>query len=212
MNSRPIESASLSDIREDTIMLTGSMSLVATALFGSSGRLMKFLQTNIPASAIPTDQRYRKWVFALSKAGPMRLAQQVAERCKEEDHTALSCVFPTRLPSWRAHWRGDRAYLVHLDLVPRMIDAMREPLTMRLVKDPSLRFDPAIPWELTLEDGDKLTAVWRDTNAQAVRKVRLIREGAGWSLTDREEFGREDCALADDGSGNWLKHFLQPSS
>ncbi|HAC59927.1 MAG TPA: hypothetical protein DCF73_16425, partial [Rhodobiaceae bacterium] len=71
-----------------------------------------------------------------------------------------------------------------------MIDAMREPATMRLVKDPSLRFDPAIPWELTLEDGDKLTAVWRDTNAQAVRKVRLIREGAGWSLTDREEFGR----------------------
>lgn len=209
MKRQPIISASLSDIRDDTIVLTGSMSLVATALFGDSGQLMKFLQAHIPASAIAADQRYRKWVFALSKAGPMRLAQQVAEQRTEDEEETAGCVFPRRLPSWRAHWRGDRAYLVHIDLIPRVLDAVKGPGKLRLIKDPSLRFDPDIPWEVTVEGGDTLNAVWRDANARPARAVKLSRNGAGWHLREDEwpEQGAEK--LLGPGSETWLAHFLR---
>jgi len=208
VKKKPVVSASLSDIREDTIVLTGSMSLVATALFGDSGQLMKFLQSNIPASAVAADQRYRKWVFALSKTGPMRLAQHVASQYADREEEAAAFVFPRRIPSWRAHWRGDRAYLIHLDLVPRVLDALKGPGTMRLIKDPSLRFDPDIPWEVSVESGKEMNAVWRDTNARPARAVRMVRDGDAWRLAEdrKMEDGPEDCAH--DGPETWLGHFL----
>lgn len=209
MKSKPVMSASLSDIREDTIVLTGSMSLVATALFGDSERLMKFLQTNIPASAVAADRRYRKWVFALSKVEPLKLAQQLAmERAGDEEET-IACVFPKRIPSWRAHWRGDRAYLIHLDFVPRLLDALKTPRTIRLIKDPSLRFDPGIPWEVTLEGGEKLTAVWRDTSARPAREVKLLRNGAGWTLAEDEPGDADELTPGDEGADSWLSLLLR---
>ncbi|MDZ4381006.1 MAG: hypothetical protein U0942_06660 [Parvibaculum sp.] len=209
MTRKPVVSASLSDIREDTIVLTGSMSLVATALFGDSGRLMKFLQSNIPASAVAADHRYRQWVFALSKAEHMRLAQRVAERYMETGEEPASLVFPRRIPSWRAHLRGDRAYLIHLDLVPRMLGALKEPGTTRLIKDPSLRFDPGIPWEVTIDQGSEMRAVWRDTQARAARAVKLVRNGTGWRI---EEDKRTETGVPDPCCGGpeaWLGHFLR---
>lgn len=211
VKSKPVMSASLSDIREDTIVLTGSMSLVATALFGDSERLMKFLQTNIPASAVAADQRYRKWVFALSKTGPLKLAQQLAVEQEDADEEKIACVFPKRIPSWRAHWRGDRAYLIHLDFVPRLLSAFKAPGTIRLIKDPSLRFDPGIPWEVTLEGGEKLTAVWRDTNARPAREVKLLQNGAGWTIAGDEPEENASIGLDHDGIDAWLGQFLRPA-
>ena len=212
VKKKPVVSASLSDIREDTIVLTGSMSLVATALFGDSGQLMKFLQANIPASAVAADQRYRKWVFALSKAGPMRLAQHVASQRIDKDDDEAACIFPCRIPSWRAHWRGDRAYLVHLDLIPRVLDALQGPGTMRLIKDPSLRFDPDIPWEVCVEGGRSLNAVWRDAHAKPVRTVKIERDGDHWRLEEGEkmEGSSEDSCGA--GAEAWLEYFLHRGS
>ncbi|WP_407948708.1 hypothetical protein [Parvibaculum sp.] len=209
MKRKPVESASLSDIREDTIVLTGSMSLVATALFGDSGRLMKFLQSSIPASAVAADKRYRQWVFVLSKAEPMRLAQRVAEQRMKADDEPSALVFPKRLPSWRAHLRGDRAYLMHLDLVPQVLDALNEPGTMRLIKDPSLRFDVGIPWEVTLERGVEMRAIWRDAHARTTRAVGLVRNGTGWHIEEDEqpETGAADCCNG--GPDAWLGHFLR---
>lgn len=208
MKRKPIKSASLNDIREDTIVLTGSMSLVATALFGDSGQLMKFLQSSIPASAVAADHRYRQWVFALSKAEAMRLAQRVAERCPDADNEPAAFVFPRRVPSWRAHLRGDRAYLMHLDLVPRMLDALKEPGIKRLVKDPSLRFDLGIPWEVTIERGEEIWAVWRDAHARTAREVKLVRNGTGWHIEGdkRAETGSE--GLCHGGSDTWLARFM----
>jgi len=205
---KPIESASLSDIREDTIVLTGSMSLVATALFGDSGRLMKFLQSSIPASAVAADNRYRQWVFVLSKAEPMRLAQRVAEKRMEADEEPAAFVFPRRLPSWRAHLRGDRAYLMHLELVPQLLCALNEPGTMRLVKDPSLRFDPGIPWEVTIEGGEEMRAVWRDAHARTARAVKLVRNGSAWHIEEDERTETGAADYCNDGPDVWLGHFL----
>lgn len=208
MKRKPVESASLSDIREDTIVLTGSMSLVATALFGDSGRLMKFLQSSIPASAVAADNRYRQWVFVLSKAEPMRLAQRVAERRMKTDEEPAAFVFPRRLPSWRAHLRGDRAYLMHLDLVPQLLCALKEPGTMRLIKDPSLRFDLDIPWEVTIEHGEAMRAVWRDAHARAARAVKLVRNGTGWHVEEDERLETSAADFCSGGPDVWLGHFL----
>lgn len=212
MKRKPVDSASLSDIREDTIVLTGSMSLVATALFGDSGRLMKFLQSNIPASAVAADNRYRQWVFVLSKAEPMRLAQRVAEQRMEADDEPSAFVFPKRLPSWRAHLRGDRAYLMHLDLIPSVLCALKGPGTMRLIKDPSLRFEISIPWEVTIERGEEMQAVWRDAHARTMRSVKLVRNVTGWHV---EEDRRAETGTADycnGGPDTWLGHFLHEAS
>lgn len=209
VKKKPVVSASLSDIREDTIVLTGSMSLVATALFGDSGQLMKFLQANIPASAVAADQRYRQWVFALSKTGPMRLAQHVASQRLENDEESTACLFPCRIPSWRAHWRGDRAYLIHLDLVPRLLDALRGPGTMRLIKDPSLRFDPDIPWEVSVESGEALSAEWRDAYARPTRAVKITRNGDGWRLAEDNHIEMPCDESYGSGPETWLGYFLQ---
>jgi len=132
------------------------MSLIATALFSGSGDLMKFLQANIPATAMAVDSRYRQWVFVLSKVAAMRVAQKIASHRTDPDESPVPLVFPRRIPSWRAHLRGDRAYLMHIDLVPPLLDALRDNAHLRMIKDPSLRFDTSIPWEIRIEGGSEL--------------------------------------------------------
>ena len=208
MTKKPLASASLSDIRDDTIVLTGSMSLIATALFSGSSDLMKFLQANIPATAMAVDSRYRQWVFVLSKVAPMRVAQRIACQRIDPDEAPVPLVFPRRIPSWRAHLRGDRAYLMHLDLVPPMLDALREHARFRMIKDPSLRFDTSIPWEIRIEGGNALHAVWRDAQAQLARSISLTRSNDAWEI-DRDESSDtcpEECLSA--GPEVWLGHFL----
>lgn len=208
LKRKPIVSASLSDIRDDTIVLMGSMSLVATALFSGSGELMKFLQSNIPATATAVDNRYRQWVFVLSKVELMRVAQRVALQETDPDEMPDPLVFPRRLPSWRAHLRGDRAYLMHLSLMPRLLDALKDHHRLQMIKDPSLRFDMHIPWEVTIERGEELRALWRDTHAQIVRTIWLKRDGESWHVTRDESADNcpDECKKA--GPAGWLGQFL----
>lgn len=208
LTKKPLAAASLSDIRDDTIVLTGSMSLIATALFNGSGDLMKFLQANIPATAMAVDSRYRKWVFVLSKVPAMRVAQKIAIHRTDADDAPVPLVFPRRIPSWRAHLRGDRAYLMHIDLVPPMLDALRDNAHLRMIKDPSLRFDTSIPWEIRMERGSELHAVWRDAQAQTARTISLARNDDAWTIKRDESFENcpGDCLAG--GPEAWLRHFL----
>lgn len=208
LTKEPLAAASLSDIRDDTIVLTGSMSLIATALFSGSSALMKFLQANIPATATAVDSRYRKWVFVLSKVPAMRIAQKIAIHRTDADDAPMPLVFPRRVPSWRAHLRGDRAYLMHIDLVPSMLDALRDNTHLRMIKDPSLRFDTSIPWEIRMEGGSELHAVWRDAQAQTARTISLARSEDAWTIERDESSGNchIDCLTA--GPEAWLGHFL----
>ena len=208
MTKKPLASASLSDIRDDTIVLTGSMSLIATALFSGSGDLMKFLQSNIPSTAMAADNRYRQWVFVLSKTPAMRVAQRIASCRTDPDDAPVPLVFPRRIPSWRAHLRGDRAYLMHLDLVPPMLDALTDHAHLRMIKDPSLRFDTSIPWEIQMDGGSELHAVWRDAQAQPARTISLKRNNEAWRIARDEsaENCPEDCLSG--GPEAWLGHFL----
>ncbi len=208
LTKKPLASASLSDIRDDTIVLTGSMSLIATALFSGSGDLMKFLQANIPATAMAVDSRYRQWVFVLSKVAAMRVAQKIASHRTDPDESPVPLVFPRRIPSWRAHLRGDRAYLMHIDLVPPLLDALRDNAHLRMIKDPSLRFDTSIPWEIRIEGGSELHAVWRDAQAQSARTISLARSDDAWTIERDESSGNchGDCLTA--GPEVWLGHFL----
>ncbi|MDP1626190.1 hypothetical protein [Parvibaculum sp.] len=208
MKAKPLVSASLSDIRRDAIVLTGSMSLIATALFGGSGALMKFLQSSIPATATAADHRYRQWVFVLSKAEPMRVAQRVAQEHAEAEEAPRPLVFPQRIPSWRAHLRGDRAYLMPLSLIPPFLAALATGNRLHMIKDPSLRFDAHIPWEASVERGEEFHVVWRDAHGQTARAVTLRRDDGTWRMTRDER--REYAAEAHDGgsSESWLEPFL----
>jgi hypothetical protein len=90
-----------------------------------------------------------------------------------------------------------------------MLGALKEPGTTRLVKDPSLRFDPGIPWEVTIDQGNEMRAVWRDTQARAARAVKLARIGTGWRI---EEDKRTETGVPDPCCGGpeaWLGHFLR---
>ena len=208
MTRKPLTSASLSDIRDDTIVLTGSMSLIATALFSGSSDLMKFLQANIPATAMSVDSRYRQWVFVLSKASAMEVAQRIAIHRSDPEDAPVPLVFPRRIPSWRAHLRGDRAYLIHLDLVPPMLNALKERPRLRMIKDPSLRFDTSIPWEIQMEGGKELHAVWRDAQAQPARTISLARNDDRWKIARDESFDNcpEGCFTG--APEAWLGQFL----
>lgn len=208
MTRRPLISASLTDIRDDTIVLTGSLSLIATALFGGTDRLMRFLQSKIPAAATAADNRYRQWVFALSKTEPMRTAIRVAEECAGNCEAPSSIVFPRRVPSWRSHWRGDRAYLMPLSLLPPLLAALGERNHFTIVKDPSLRFDARIPWEITIENTESLRAVWCNAHAQATRSIELRREGEIWRLIRDENVNRNSGERSETELQNWLNFFL----
>ncbi|MEQ8268686.1 MAG: hypothetical protein RH982_15950 [Parvibaculum sp.] len=208
MKTKPVLSASLSDIRDDTIVLTGSMSLVATALFSGSGELMRFLQSNIPATASAVDNRYRQWVFVLSKVELMRVAQRVALERADADDMPGALVFPRRLPSWRAHLRGDRAYLMPLELMPFLLDALKDHDHLTMIKDPSLRFDMRIPWEVTIERGEELRAVWRDSYAQTARTIRLTRDGPDWRVTRDESADNCPVDCREAGPESWLGPLL----
>lgn len=208
MKRQPLISASLSDIRDGTIVLTGSLSLVATALFGDSRRLMTFLQAKIPATSTTVDNRYRQWVFALSKAEPLRIAQRVAVEYAEDGKTTLPLVFPQRIPSWRSHWRGDRAYLMPLSLLPPLFAALSTQDNFRVIKDPSLRFDARIPWDVAIGLGGSLRAVWRDAHAQVSRTIELQCERDTWHVVCDECTGSAAAPNAEPGPLSLLNHFI----
>ena len=208
MKRQPLVSASLSDIRDGTIVLTGSLSLVAKALFGDSHRLMTFLQAKIPATSTAVDNRYRQWVFVLSKAEPLRIAQRVAVEYAEDGVTTSPLIFPQRIPSWRSHWRGDRAYLMPLPLLPPLLAALSAQDNFRVVKDPSLRFDARIPWEVAIGRGGSLRAVWRDAHAQASRTIELQCEGDTWHVVRDECTGSATAPHVEPGPLSLLNHFF----
>lgn len=208
LKRQPLASASLSDIRDGTIVLTGSLSLVATALFGGSDRLMTFLQAKIPATSTAIDNRYRQWVFALSKIEPLRIAQRVAVEYAEDGTTTLPLVFPQRIPSWRSHWRGDRAYLMPLSFLPPLLAALSAADDFLVIKDPSLRFDARIPWEVAVGRGGSLRVVWRDAHAQTSRTIELQCESDTWHIVRDEIAGRAAEPHAEAGPLSLLGHFF----